>query len=359
MTRQTWQITGQCFPKKVTQIMERILYLLFAAASVACLSCAAYAQSSSASLPPSNTVSTLAPVVVTGVLPGPALWKVSKGKHVMWVLGLISPLPGDMQWKSAEVESHIATSQAVLKLPSLEIGVRTSFYRSSMMPSPKELGKNPDQKTLQDVLTPELYQHWLVLRARYLGDSHRAERMRPILAGRELYEAALKHHGLVDEYDLENIVYKTAARDGVTAVNTSYQLLLKDPRETIRSLNDKSMNDQDCLDHVLEALDQGLAQTTERANAWATGDIETLRSILSHVQQDSCLSTLDISPFAQALGIGDMESRVRKNWISNAEHALDKNSQTFAVLPMHELLAPDGYLSALRSDGYSVQAPDR
>ena len=339
--------------------MGRILSLLLAAASVACLSCAAYAQSSSAPMPAPDTVQTLAPVVVTGVLPGPALWKVSRGKHVMWVLGLTSPLPRDMQWKSAEVESHIAASQAVLKLPSLEIGVRTSFYRSVMMPPPQELGKNPGQKTLQDVLTPELYRHWLVLRARYLGDSRRAERMRPILAGRELYEAALKHYGLVDENELENIVYKAAARDGVAAINTSYQLLLKDPRETIRSLNDKSMNDQDCLGHVLEALDQNLAQTTARANAWATGDIDTLRSILSQVQQDSCLSTLDISPFAQALGIGDIENRLRENWIGDAEHALEKNGQTFAVLPMHELLAPDGYLSALQSDGYNVQAPDK
>ncbi|BDU19416.1 TraB/GumN family protein [Dyella sp. GSA-30] len=303
-------------------------------------------------------MTTLAPVVVTGVLPGPALWKVSKGKHVMWVLGLTSPLPRDMQWKSADVENRIAASQAVLKLPSLAIGVRTNFYRSSMMPSPQELGKNPDQKTLQDVLPPELYRHWLVLKARYLGDSLRVERMRPILAGRELYEAALKHYGLVDEYELENIVYKAAAHDGVTAFNTSYQLLLKDPRETIRALNDKSMDDQRCLGQVLDALDQDLAQATSRANAWATGDIGTLRSILSQVQQDSCLSTLDISPFAAALGINDMESRVRKNWIDIAEHALDRNQQTFAVLPMHELLAPDGYLSALQSDGYNVQMPD-
>jgi len=338
--------------------MGRFFILLLVAAYIGCLSCAAYAQSSSPPLPASNTVTTLAPVVVTGVLPGPALWKVSKGKHVMWVLGLTSPVPRDMQWKSADVENRIAASQAVLKLPSLEIGVRTSFYRSSMMPSPQELGKNPDQKTLQDVLTPELYRHWLVLKARYLGDSHRVEQMRPILAGRELYEAALKHYGLVDEYELENIVYKAAAHDGVAAFNTSYQMLLKDPRETIRSLNDKSMNDQRCLGQVLDALDQDLAQATSRANAWATGDIGTLRSILSQVQQDSCLSTLDISPFAAALGISDMESRVRKNWIGIAEHALDRNQQTFAVLPMHELLAPDGYLSALQSDGYNVQAPD-
>lgn len=337
--------------------MDRIFIVLLAV-WLACACGTTHAQASSASSPPSRRVPTLAPVVVTGVLPGPALWTVTKGNHVMWVLGLTSPVPRYMQWKSGDVERRIASSQAVLKLPSLEIGVRTSFYRSFMMPSTEDMGRNPEEKTLQDVLPPGLYRHWLVMRARYLGDSSRAERLRPILAGREVYEAALKHYGLVDDYDLEHIVYTTAAHDGIAAVSTSYQLLLKDPREAIRSLNAKSLNDEHCLGQVLDALDQDLAQTTARANAWATGDIDTLLSILSQAQQDSCLSTLDSSPFAEALGITDIESRVRKNWIDIAEHALDKHKQTFAVLPMHELLAPDGYLSTLKSDGYTVKAPD-
>lgn len=336
-------------------MLERRIAGMCAAALLVCFNGMAYAQS----MPTSAPVPTLAPVVVTGVLPGPALWKVSKGSHVMWVLGLTSPVPKHMQWKSAEVESRIAASQAVLKLPSLEIGVHTAFYRSAMMPSTHELRENPHQQGLQDVLTPPLYQHWLVLKAKYLGENRSVERMRPILAGRELYEAALRHYGLVDEYGLENIIYKAAAHHGVASINTSYQLLLKDPGVAVRSLSDKSMNDQQCLSQVLDALDQGLVQTMLRANAWATGDIDTLRSILSQVQQDSCLSTLDGSQFATALGIDDIESRVSKSWIDSAEHAIDKNTQTFAVLPMHELLAPDGYLSALQADGYRVQAPDK
>jgi uncharacterized protein YbaP (TraB family) len=295
--------------------------------------------------------------VVTGVLPGPALWKVSKGDHVMWVLGLTSPVPKNMQWKSTEVENKIAASQAVLTLPSLKIGVRTSFYRSSLMPPTREIKNNPNDQTLQQVLTPELYQHWRAQKARYLFDSETVEHMRPILAGRELYEAALKHYGLVDQYGLENTVYKTAKRDGINIVDTSYQLMLKDPGDTVRVLNEKSMNDQRCLRRVLDALDHDLDQDTERANAWATGDIDTLRSIFSQVQQDACLSTIDNSQFAQALGIDDIESRLEKSWIATAEHAIDQNRQTVAVLPMHELLAPDGYLSVLQSDGYNVQAP--
>lgn len=340
------------------------LVLFCAAGSVACLSGSAHAQSSSVPAPTSSTAVALAPVVVTGILPGPALWEVSKGSHVMWVLGLTSPVPKNMQWKSVDVESRIAASQAVLKLPSLKIGVPTSFYRDSMMasdnsflPPPQEFATNPDHQTLRDVLTPELYRRWLAQKARYLKGDSRVEHLRPILAGHNLYEAALNHYGLVDDYGVENIVYKIAAHDRITTVGTSYHLLLKDPHDAIRALSETSLNDQRCLGDVMDALDHDLVQATVRANAWATGDIDTLRSIMSHAQEDSCLSTLDSSQFARALGITDIEGRVRKSWIDSAEHAIDKNQRTFAVLPMHELLAPDGYLSVLRADGYSVQAP--
>lgn len=56
-------------------------------------------------------------VVVSGVQPGPDMWKVSKAGHVLWVLGVQSPLPRKMQWHSPEVEAAIAQSQEVLNQP--------------------------------------------------------------------------------------------------------------------------------------------------------------------------------------------------------------------------------------------------
>ena len=276
----------------------------------------------------------------------------------MWVLGLTSPVPRNMQWKSVDVERLISGSQAVLKLPSMEIGVRTSFYRSAMMPPSQVLNGNPDHQTLRDVLDPALYRHWRLQKARYLDGNDRVEGMRPILAGRALYEAALQRHGLVDDYGLERLVYDDAARYRIAAMDTSYRLTLNHPNEAVRSLTSQSMDDQACLGQVLDALDQDLSQATARANAWATGDIAALRSILSQTQQDACLSTLDGSQFARALGINDIQSLVRDRWVSSAEHAIDGNRQSFAVLPMHELLDPHGYLGVLQSHGYSVQAPD-
>lgn len=58
-------------------------------------------------------------LVVTGVQPGPGLWRVSHEGNVLWILGTVSPLPAKMKWESAEVEAVIADSQQVLLPPSV------------------------------------------------------------------------------------------------------------------------------------------------------------------------------------------------------------------------------------------------
>jgi hypothetical protein len=44
---------------------------------------------------------TLETVLVTGEQPGPGLWKISRGDHVLWILGAQYPLPKKMTWRGA------------------------------------------------------------------------------------------------------------------------------------------------------------------------------------------------------------------------------------------------------------------
>jgi hypothetical protein len=45
-------------------------------------------------------------------------------------------------------------------------------------------------------------------------------------------------------------------------------------------------------------------------------------------------------------------------WLTAAQSALARNTQTFAVLPMEQVLSPDGFLAHLKAKGYTVQSPD-
>jgi hypothetical protein len=131
-------------------------------------------------------------VVVSGVQPGPGLWPVSKGDHVLYILGTQSPLPRDMTWRADELRQVLGEAGAVLGPPGVTIGADIGFFRGlTLMPSALKAMKNPDGATLEEVLPADHYQRWSVLRRRYLGRDRGVEKKRPLIAVYELYRAAL------------------------------------------------------------------------------------------------------------------------------------------------------------------------
>ncbi|MGB5938375.1 MAG: TraB/GumN family protein [Rhodanobacter sp.] len=336
------------------KVVRPLFCLLLLAAS--CLAETLLAQSSS---PVSGAVTDMAPVLVSGAQPGPGLWKVSKNGHVLWVLGTVSPLPEHMQWKGGDVEKVVASSQQLLEPPGLEIGAHLGFFgKLLLLPSMIGLRNNPDGATLQQVLPPALYARWDSRRQEYLGDSHRFKRLRPIFAGKALYDVAMKRAGLTADGGVRGIVDVMAARHGVAAVGTSYRLILENPRAAAKTFKQSSMEDLECLSQIIDAIGSDMGQVAARANAWSTGDIETLQSTLASPQKDSCLSAISGARFARRLGMSDVQQRIDGAWLGAARKALKDNTQTFALLPMEQLLSADGYLARLHREGFAVQSPD-
>src|SRR5579859_1189532 len=145
-------------------------------------------------------VADLAPVAVSGALPGPALWKVTKGGHTMWVLGVTHPLPRKMQWETAAIERAVGDSQAVLKAPGLEVGAHVGLWgRLFLIPSMIGIKKLPNDQTLHDVLSPGLYARWETQSMKYLGSATGSDRLRPMFAGEKLYTAAIKQSALTND----------------------------------------------------------------------------------------------------------------------------------------------------------------
>ncbi len=310
--------------------------------------------------PAADAITDMAPVLVSGVQPGPGLWKVSQGDHVMWVLGTVSPLPQHVQWKATEVEAVIAASQQVLGPPGFAIGARVGFFgKLFLLPSMIGLRKNPEGARLEQVLPPALYARWEAERREYLGGSHRLERLRPIFAGKELYEVAMKKAGLTVDGGVQEMVNELAGQNGVTVVDPGYQLILDEPRAAAKAFKKSSMEDVGCLAQILDVIGGDMAQAATRANAWSVGDIEALRGTMATTQQDSCLAAISGAGFASKLGKRDVQQRIDAAWLDAARKALQNNQQTFALLPMEQLLSTDGYLARLRREGFSVQPPDQ
>jgi hypothetical protein len=107
------------------------------------------------------------------------------------------------------------------------------------------------------------------------------------------------------------------------------------------------------------------------ANAWAHGDVGALRTL--HDQPEAgteCDNAMEMALTAgdSALAVSarkmaanyernETEGRIQleANWIKAARAALDRNLSTFAVLPIRELVAFDGYVAKLKELGYEVE----
>lgn len=310
--------------------------------------------------PPSTAdVPVLAPVTVSGVQPGPGLWKVSRGDHVLWLLGTTSALPADMQWRSDEVERIVAGSREVIRSPKVKFKLDVGFFgKLFLLPSAYGARKNPDGKTLDQVLPAPLYARWVKLKASYLGSDRGIERWRPIFAGMELYKKALKKNGLRGGGQVEHAVEALARQHGVPLTDATYGLEIKDPRGAIKAFKSAGPEDTECFSRTLDSVEHDLPAMAERANAWSTGDIATLRQLPDSRFRNACAEALTEAGFARQLGIGDLPARVEATWLAAARHALASDTQALAVLPMDQLLSAHGLLAALQAEGYAVQAPE-
>jgi hypothetical protein len=316
------------------------------------------ASAEEATSPAARPIRDEAPIVVTGALPGPGMWKVSRNGHVMHVLGTVSPLPKRMEWISRDVERVLAQSGEVVFAPSYVVDTDLGFFgKLSLLPSLIGVRKNPDGKLLRDVVPPESYARWLVLKQRYIGRDGDVEKMRPIFAANELYEAAIEDSGLTGKRIVSPVIEAAIKEHGIKRTDPKVKATLKNPKAALKEFRSEPLGDRECFDKMLVNLETDVTRMAERANAWAVGNIDSLRNLPLGDQYQVCQKALTQASVAQKNGLGNYEAEVRVVWLSAAENAITNNAVSFAVLPMSELLKPDGYLADLQARGYLVEAP--
>jgi hypothetical protein len=298
-------------------------------------------------------------VSVSGVQPGPGLWKVSRDGHVMWVLGLVPAMPAQVQWRSDEVAAAIAGSQELLEPPRAEFEVKAGFFgKLFLLPSAYAARKNEDGRRLDEVLPAPLYQRWLALKARFIGHDNGIERWRPMFAAMELERRARKAYGLTGDAGVRKAVDALAEQHGVPRVSADYTVVIEHPRDALKAFRQAGPQDVECFARTLDSVEHDLPAMSARADAWAVGDIEALRGMPDSQARDACVQALSAAGFARQLGVADVPAKVVATWVAAARKALATHPQTFALLPIDQLLRPGPYLQALRADGDTIEAPD-
>src|SRR5688572_17456800 len=238
---------------------------------------AAVPAAAQAPLPPIRDMDTL---VVSGVQPGPGMWKITRDDHTLYVLGTLSPLPRRMEWESRDVENVIAQAQEVIQAPSVSIDGKLGIFQRLLL-APKALSarKNPDGQTLQQVVPADMYARWLVLKRKYMGRDEGVEQWRPMMAALELYDEAMDDNDLKQYGMVSPVVEKMARRHKVPLTTTRVTIVIEDPKVELQEFRESKLDDVDCFGKTMQRLESDLAMMRERANAWAIGDIATLKAL--------------------------------------------------------------------------------
>lgn len=301
-------------------------------------------------------------VVVTGVQPGPGLWRVQRGENTLYILGIQSPLPMDITWRADEVREVLAEAGAVLGQPGVRFGSDIGMLRGlTMLPSAMRAVRNPGGDTLDEVLPADVYARWAMLKQRYIGRDRGIERKRPAVAVFQLYRAALKANGLREGGVVGPVVNEALKARGMEITPTMLEIKVDDPRQAMREFGQEGMKPEDlaCVRDTLDIIESGLPQVAARANAWAVGDLDAMRAMAGQRRQvEACMSAWLQSGAARKRGLDDLDERVRAHWVAAADRALSEHRVSFATLSVDDLLGSRGYLAALRSRSDAVHAPD-
>jgi TraB/PrgY/gumN family len=326
----------------------------------------------------SQSVATLEEVLVTGEHSGPGLWKVSKDDHVMWILGVAGPLPKKLIWRSDNVESLIAHSQEFVGPAGVFVKFDTGFFASlKAVPAYSRATTNPNHAKLNNILAPDLYAKWHVLKQKYVGGSSYMERLKPTFAATQLEKKAYEKSGFAT-VDIVGPRLKQLAdkyKIKFTAPSWIYTFKIDNPQGLFDNVAKLQLDDLACFTSMIDQLEADLQSKRASANAWTTGNIAELTRLNQTPPAISCgrrleetmLAAGDQANAASAQSFMTQVTQFQKRandeaqtrWLAAAENALANNTTTFAVLSIYDLVSQQGRLSLLREKGYRIDLPQQ
>ncbi|MBW8368776.1 MAG: TraB/GumN family protein [Arenimonas sp.] len=320
--------------------------------------------SASAQTPAAQPDVVLDELVVTGVQPGPGLWRAmaKDGEGEVWILASLVPLPRAMQWQTAQVESILDTAAEVIAPPGVQADISAGdmLKMASLARAANAATKLPKRRRLDDVLPPEQYARWRQLRERHFPGDARLDRHRPLFASEELFYEAIRDVGLTRADIAWTRVAELAGQRSLRVVDTTlrYPLAIdrKAYRAGIRAVAESQVDDVGCFITTMDTLDASLVHFTRAANAWATGDMPLLLPMELATPTPPCKPVHDRAmSFQQRPGLRLQSLAL---WRSAVENALAEKRIALALLPLPDLVAPGGVLDQLRAAGFEVESPE-
>ncbi|MGO4776728.1 hypothetical protein AB4084_14690 [Lysobacter sp. 2RAB21] len=91
---------------------------------------------------------------------------------------------------------------------------------------------------------------------------------------------------------VQPVVEKTAKQHDVPITEARVTLKIDDPKATLKEFSASALDDRECFSKTMARIEGDLESMRARGNAWAIGDIATLRTLPQGDQYRTCLDAL-------------------------------------------------------------------
>jgi len=311
--------------------------LVVALAFAAAMSGAAVAQTAETATAQAQEPVTVDEIVVVARRAGLPIWTVERGDSTVILVGAVTGVPRDYEWRPEALEAATLRAQRVL-YPIEGRASPADVFR--LIWRIRTITRLPEGRTIADYASPELMAR---LEALHAGERSQGWRSQPPMTqSLDLMDRT----GLARRGRAVLSVVKDKARQaripgeavGIVRGAELVDGLITAPPETYLP----------CLDATARAAEAGPEGAARRLDDW------------SHLRVAAVLA----NPLDEALnlcwpsGDPDIAPMLRQRWLEATDQALAQPGVTLAVAPLRVLAEPDGVLDRLEASGLDPSGPE-
>ncbi len=316
--------------------------LLLTVVSLAIAAAGARAQEVAAQ--PSDTSAVVEELVIEGRPLGPALWKVKRGEAELIVLGGLAPLPHQLKWTSPRLERALGVAVLLLVPPQ---GRPQLSDLPGMTLRVASLRQGLGQK-LEPNLSPDLRARFVQARERLGMGPGRYDHWKPAIAGFMLLADFRDHEGLSTGKPATTVQRMVKTQHGHRLkIEPMADIHLGAMVKSAASLT--PAQHEACLSAALNDIEAETARARTAAQAWAVGDLATVRANASADLLDRCL--LQLPSLTNLLEQDTAQS------VMSLDRALSHGGTTVAIIDLRLLLRANGVLDRLKAKGAEISVP--
>ena len=290
---------------------------------------------------PLDTSAVVEELTVTGIPPGPPLWRVKRGESEVVILGGLTPLPHMLQWSSPRLDRALEGANRLLVPPQDQVRLTDLPGLALRMASLRQ----PLGRKLEADLSPALRERFVRTREGLGIGPGRYAHWKPAIAGFLLIADFREKYGLSTGKPTTTVMRRAQAL-GVKIqpmADISWGAMVKSASVM------KAPAHEACLTAALNDLDAEAARARPLAKAWAAGDLATVKGGITANLLDQCL--LQLASASALLDQGTRQS------VEAIDAALAKPGKTVAIIDLKFLLRSGGVLDRLKAQGAEVSVP--